>query len=102
MSRLPVLNKLDKKPEECLSCRILEACGGPCTHENLLFHEVPGQITPAVCDFQRAICDLAVECIGHLYEEDPSSLNALFDVFVLKAAGMTRDFAAAEPGLATG
>jgi radical SAM protein with 4Fe4S-binding SPASM domain len=97
LSSLPVLDKLGKKPEECLSCRILKACGGPCTHESLLLHEVPGQITPAVCDFQRATCDLAVEWIGHLYNEDPTSLNALFDGFVLKAGGMTRDFETDRP-----
>lgn len=90
--RLPVLAEVSHKPEECLRCHILEACGGPCTHESLLLHHRPGQLTPAVCDFQRALCDLAVEHIAGLYNEDPGRLNWLFDSFVLKAAGVAKGF----------
>ena len=89
LSKLPVIDALSTKPEECLSCRILKACGGPCTHESLLLHEIPGQVTPAVCDFQRGICDLITEQISRLYNEDPHSLNELFATFVVQAAGVS-------------
>ena len=88
LSRLQVLDEVRNKPAECLSCRILKACGGPCTHESVLLHEVAGQVTPAVCDFQRGLCDVVAELMDHFYNEDPRSLNAVFETFALKAAGL--------------
>lgn len=84
---LPVLQELESKPEECLRCPILAVCGGPCTHESLLLHEGPAQVTPAVCDFQRGLCEIALEAIRMIYSEHPEWLGRLFEGFVLQAAG---------------